>query len=230
MSLLLFDIDGTLLLSGGAGLRAMSRAFDDTFGVARAFDGIQPAGKTDTFLLGSALERAGLDNTPAHHQRFRTAYLPALAAELARPGTSRAGVMPGVEALLERLRAQTGWHVALLTGNYEGAARLKLRHFGLDQFFEWGVFGEESDDRRVLARIALERARARDVPEPSCAGAVVIGDTPDDVACAHAAGARVLAVATGSYTCDELTAAGAHHAVTDLSDTDAVLSLLGEGR
>jgi phosphoglycolate phosphatase len=215
LSLLLFDIDGTLLLSGGAGMRAMSRAFHETFGLARAFEGVHPAGKTDTFLLASALERAGL-----------AAYLPALATELARPGTGRSGVMPGVEALLSRLRAQRGWHLALLTGNYEQAARLKLEHFGLNGFFDWGVFGEESGDRRVLGRIALERARARDVPEPSCAGAIVIGDTPDDIACAHAAGARSLAVATGSFTLDELTSAGAHHAVEDLSDTDAVLAML----
>jgi phosphoglycolate phosphatase len=226
LSLLLFDIDGTLLLSGGAGMRAMSRAFHETFGLARAFEGVHPAGKTDTFLLASALERAGLGDSPAHHDRFRAAYLPALATELARPGTGRSGVMPGVEALLSRLRAQRGWHLALLTGNYEQAARLKLEHFGLNGFFDWGVFGEESGDRRVLGRIALERARARDVPEPSCAGAIVIGDTPDDIACAHAAGARSLAVATGSFTLDELTSAGAHHAVEDLSDTDAVLAML----
>jgi phosphoglycolate phosphatase len=226
LSLLLFDIDGTLLLSGGAGLRAMSIAFHETFGIARAFDGVQPAGKTDTFLLASALERAGIDDSPTHHDRFRAAYLSALATELARPGTGRSGVMPGVETLLARLHAQDGWHIALLTGNYERAARLKLQHFGLDGFFDWGVFGDESGDRRVLGRIALERARAREVPEPSCVGAVVIGDTPDDIACAHAAGARSLAVATGSYTVDELTAAGAHHAVADLSDTDAVLAML----
>ena len=223
---MLFDIDGTLLLTAGAGMRGMTRAFHETFGIARAFDGVQPAGKTDTFLLASALERAGLDNSRTHHDRFRTAYLSALATELARPGTGRSGVMPGVAVLLSRLRAQAGWHLALLTGNYETAARLKLRYFGLDEFFEWGVFGEESGDRRVLGRIALERARARDVPEPSCAGAVVIGDTPDDIACAHAAGARSLAVATGSFTRDQLTAAGAHHAVEDLSDTEAVLAML----
>ena len=228
MSLLLFDIDGTLLLSGGAGVRAMAHAFREAFGIDRAFDAVQPAGKTDTYLLSSALERAGLDDSPEHHDSFRTAYLPALATELGRPGTGRSGLMPGVEALLARLHGEGHWHIALLTGNYEGAAQLKLRHYGLDRFFEWGVFGEESKDRSVLACLALERARTRAVPEPSCAAAIVIGDTPEDIACARAAGVRSLAVATGPYSVGELTAAGAHAALVDLSDTNAVLRLLAE--
>ena len=228
MSLVLFDIDGTLILSGGAGMRAMTRAFHETFGVANAFDGMPPAGRTDTFLLAGALARAEVEDSPENHARFRDAYLPILADEIVRRGHGRYGVMPGIEALLTSLRAQTGWHLALLTGNYEGAARVKLRHFGLDGYFEWGVFGEESGDRRVLGRIALERARQRDIPEASCSAAIVIGDTPDDIACAQAVGARALAVATGSFTVEELTAAGAHVALVDLSDTDAVMGLLRE--
>ena len=224
--MLLFDIDGTLLLTAGAGMRGMTRAFHKTFGVPQAFDGIAPAGRTDTYLLSAALDRAGIPDTPEAHERFREAYPPALSDEIGRPASGRFGVMPGVEALLSALRAQTGWHLALLTGNYERAAQVKLRHFGLDRYFEWGVYGEESSDRRDLSRIALERARARAIPEASCAGAVVIGDTPDDVACAHAVGARSLAVATGPFSLDELTAAGAHTALMDLSDTDAVLKVL----
>ena len=226
MSLLLFDIDGTLLLTAGAGMRGMTRAFHETFGVPQAFDTIAPAGRTDTYLLSAALERAGIPDTPDAHARFREMYVPALVDEMSRPASGRFGLMPGVETLLSALRAQRGWHLALLTGNYERAAQVKLRHFGLDQFFEWGVYGEESADRRDLSRIALERARARDIPEASCAGAVVIGDTPDDVACAQAVGARSLAVATGPFSLDELTAAGAHITLVDLSDTDAVLKLL----
>jgi phosphoglycolate phosphatase len=227
LSLLLFDIDGTLLLSGGAGMRAMTRAFHETFGVPNAFDGMPPAGRTDTFLLAGAFARAEVEDSPAHHARFRDAYVPILVDEIAKRGHGRYGVMPGIEALLTSLRSQGGWHLALLTGNYEGAARIKLRHFGLDGYFDWGVFGEESGDRRVLGRIALERAREREIPETSCSAAIVIGDTPDDIACAHAVGARSLAVATGSFTVDELTAAGAHVALVDLSDTESVLRTLG---
>jgi phosphoglycolate phosphatase len=226
VSLLLFDIDGTLLLSGGAGMRGMTRAFHATFGVARAFDGIAPAGRTDTFLLSAALQRAAIPDTLEAHVRFRESYVAVLADELVRPATGRYGVMPGIEALLSRLHGADGWHLALLTGNYERAAQVKLRHFGLDHFFEWGVYGEESSDRRDLSRIALERARARDIPEASCAAAIVIGDTPDDIACAHSVGARSVAVATGPFSLDELTAAGAHTALVDLSDTEAVLRVL----
>jgi phosphoglycolate phosphatase len=226
LSLLLFDIDGTLLLTGGAGIRAMTRAFHETFGVSKAFDGIHPAGRTDTFLLSSALEHAGVERSHDNHLRFRAAYLLALAEEIVQPGDGRAGVMPGVEPLLEALVEQGCWHLALLTGNYEGAARVKLRHYGLDRYFEWGVFGEESDDRRVLGQIALQRARERNIPERSCATAVVIGDTPDDVVCAHAVGARSLGVATGPFTREQLSAAGAHATLVDLSDTSAVLELL----
>ena len=226
MSLLLFDIDGTLLLSGGAGMRAMTRAFDETFDVPNAFDGVPPAGRTDTFLLASAFGRAAIEDCAENRTRFLDAYVPILADEIVKRGHGRYGVMPGIDALLSALAAQSGWHVALLTGNYERAAQVKLQHFGLDRYFEWGVFGEESTDRRVLGRIALERARQRDIPETSCSAAIVIGDTPDDVACAHAMGARALAVATGSFTVDELTAAGAHTALVDLSDTEAVLKVL----
>lgn len=226
MSLLLFDIDGTLLLSGGAGMRAMTRAFHATFDVPNAFDGVPPAGRTDTFLLAGAFTRADVEDSAENRARFHDAYLPILSDEIVKRGHGRYGVLPGIETLLTSLRTQGRWHLALLTGNYEGAARVKLRHFGLDGFFDWGVFGEESGDRRVLGRLALERARQRDIPETSCSAAIVIGDTPDDVACAHAVGARAIAVATGSYTVEELAAAGAHTALVDLSDTEAVLKAL----
>lgn len=226
MSLVLFDIDGTLLLSGGAGVRAMTRAFASAFGVPDAFEGIAVAGHTDSFLLSQALARTKLADTPAVHERFRAVYLPLLVEEIARPGSGRRGVMPGVTALLTALAADRSFHPALLTGNYEEAARIKLSHFGLAGYFGWGAFGEESPDRNELGRRALARARERLVPAEACARAVVVGDTPHDVACARAAGARAIAVATGSYSRPELDAAGADEVVADLSDTRRVLALL----
>jgi phosphoglycolate phosphatase-like HAD superfamily hydrolase len=224
LSLVLFDIDGTLLLSGGAGVRAMTHAFHSTFGVADAFAGMVIAGRTDTYLLSSAFERAGLRDTPDAHARFHASYLPILATEIRQPGRGRHGLMPGVEALLTTLRARDGVHLALLTGNYEQAAKVKLDHFGLSRFFEWGVFGEESPDRNVLGRLALARAEQWRVPSAARQHPVVIGDTPDDVACAHAAGARAIAVATGSYSVEQLREAGADVALADLGDTDAVIA------
>jgi phosphoglycolate phosphatase-like HAD superfamily hydrolase len=226
LSLVLFDIDGTLLLSGGAGVRSMTLAFEMAFGVPDAFAGITIAGRTDTYLLSAAFERAGLPDTADAHSRFHTSYLPVLAREIHARGNGRYGVMPGVEALLATLEADAGIHLALLTGNYERAARLKLDHFGLNRFFAWGVFGEESPDRNVLGRLALVRAEANRVPAAARERPVVIGDTPDDIACAQAAGARAIAVATGSFSLDQLAAAGADVALADLSDTAAVLAAI----
>lgn len=226
MSLLLFDIDGTLLLSGGAGLRAMSRAFEQLFGVKEAFAASDVAGRTDTYILSTALAAAGLPDTREAHERFREAYIPLLHEEIARAATGRYGVMPGIEILLPELRGRDGFHLALLTGNFEPAAFIKLGHFGLAAFFEWGAFGEESADRNELGRVALQRAEARAVPPRLRERAVVIGDTPHDVVCAHAIGARALAVATGNYTVDQLSAAGADVALPDLSDIDRVLDCL----
>ena len=226
MSLILFDIDGTLLLSGGAGVRAMTRAFETVFGVPNAFDGIPVAGHTDTFLLSQALTRASLPDTADVHVRFRDVYVGILTEEIHRPGSGRRGVMPGVDPLLAAIAKRRSFHLALLTGNYERAAQIKLSHFGLADFFGWGTFGEESADRNELGRIAMGRAREQLVPPEACARAVVIGDTPHDIACAHAAGARAVAVATGGYSLAELEAAGADVALADLRDTARVLEVL----
>ena len=225
-ALVLFDIDGTLLLSGGAGVRSMTRAFESIFGVADAFAGMVIAGRTDTYLLSAAMARAGLPDTAEAHARFHASYLPILAGEIREQGNGRYGVMPGVEPLLAALQERDDVHLALLTGNYEQAAKIKLAHFGLSHFFEWGVFGEESPDRNVLGLIALARAEARSVPAAALEKPVVIGDTPDDIACAHAAGALALAVATGSYSVEQLREAGADIVLPDLSDTEAVLETI----
>jgi phosphoglycolate phosphatase len=226
LSLVLFDIDGTLLLSGGAGVRAMTLAFERAFGVADAFAGIQIGGRTDTYLLSRALRAFDLDDVPQAHDHFRQIYLALLADEIHQPGEGRRGLMPGVESLLQALRDDPACHVALLTGNYEAAARIKLDHFGIAQHFDWGAFGDESADRNDLGRIALARARTRQVPAHACETPVVIGDTPHDIECAHAIGARALAVATGSFGRPELAAAGADVVLEDLSETATVLALL----
>lgn len=226
MSLVLFDIDGTLLLSGGAGVRAMTRTFEMIFGVADGFRGVAIAGYTDTHLLSLALSRAHLPDTPETHTRFRDAYVSILAEEIRQPGDGPRGVMPGVDAVLAALGAEPRFHLALLTGNYERAAQIKLGHFGLAGFFSWGAFGEESADRNELGRVAMIRAHQQGVPDDARARAVIIGDTPRDIACAHAAGARAIAVATGAYSVEDLQAAGADVTLPDLSDTGHVLGLL----
>ncbi len=226
LSLLLFDIDGTLLLSGGAGVRAMTRTFEALFGVPDAFAGIPVGGNTDSFLLSAALTRANLPDQAGVHAQFRAAYLPVLEREIQWRGSGHYGVMPGVEPLLAAVRGSEPFHLALLTGNYEPAAQIKLAHFGLADYFSWGTFGEESTSRDDLGRIAMSRARQRQLPAKVLERAVVIGDTPHDIACARAAGVRMLGVATGHYSVADLETAGADQVLPDLTDTARVLEML----
>jgi phosphoglycolate phosphatase len=226
LSLLLFDIDGTLLLSGGAGVRAMTRTFESLFGVRDAFASSDIAGRTDTFILSDALTRAGLPDTPETHQQFREQYVAVLRDEITQPTQGRSGLMPGVQALLGAVHGTPPFQLALLTGNFEPAAYVKLGHFGIDGFFPWGVFGEESAQREELARLAMQRAESRQVPASVRDRTVVIGDTPHDIACARAIGARVLAVATGGYTLEQLVDAGGDLVLPDLSDTRRVLEFI----
>lgn len=225
-ALILFDIDGTLLLSGRAGLRAMTRAFTQTFGVSDAFAGASFAGRTDSFLVSYALKAAGLPDTAENHDRFREAYVPLLAEEIQHPGTGQKGLMPGARELIEALGEHDHLHLALLTGNYREAAEIKLTHFELWEFFEWGAFSDDSPDRNALVPIARQRAETYDVPDEALDRVIVIGDTPHDIECARVAGAMSIAVATGGHTVEELRAAGADIVLADLSDTEKVLSLL----
>src|SRR5687767_10581540 len=142
-ALILFDIDGTLLLSGRAGMRAMSRAFQQAFGITDAFAGESFGGRTDSYLVSKALEQAGLPDSEANHHRFRDTYLPLLAEEIQQPGQGHKGLMPGARELLEALEEYDHLHLALLTGNYREAAEIKLQHFEIWDFFE------RSEERRV---------------------------------------------------------------------------------
>jgi phosphoglycolate phosphatase len=225
-ALILFDIDGTLLLSGRAGLRAMTRAFADTFGITDAFAGESFGGRTDSYLVSKALAAAGLPDTPEQHDRFRDIYIPLLAEEIEHPGTGHKGLMPGARELLEALDQHHHLHLALLTGNYREAAEIKLQHFELWDYFEWGAFSDDAADRNALVPIARRRAETYDIPAAAIERVTVIGDTPHDIECARVAGARAIAVATGGFTVDQLREFGADEVLPDLSDTHAVVALL----
>lgn len=225
-ALILFDIDGTLLLSGRAGLRAMTRAFQQTFNIADAFKGENFGGRTDSYLVSKALQNAGLPDTPEQHRRFRENYIPLLAEEIQHPGTGHKGLMPGARELLEALDVFPDVHMALLTGNYREAAEIKLQHFEIWDYFEWGAFSDDAADRNELVPIACRRAETYDIPNEAIQRVIVIGDTPHDIECARVAGARSIAVATGGFTVEQLKEFGADDVVKDLSDTEAVISLL----
>ena len=137
-------------------------------------------------------------------------------------------MLPGITPLLEALGADRSAFLALLTGNFADAAEVKLAHFDLWRHFRCGAFGEDAHDRNHLVPVALERARAQGLgPHVEAAHVLVIGDTPRDIACAHAHGAAVVAVATGEYTADALRAAGAEVVFDDLSETTEVLRAIG---
>jgi len=225
-ALILFDIDGTLLLSGRAGLRAMTRAFETTFGITDAFADQHFGGRTDSFLVSKALNAAGLPDTPEQHHRFRENYIPLLAEEIEHPGTGHKGLMPGARELLEALDLFPDVHMALLTGNYREAAEIKLQHFEIWDYFEWGAFSDDAADRNALVPIACRRAETYDIPPEAIERVIVIGDTPHDIECARVAGAKSIAVATGGYTVEQLQEFGADGVLKDLADTEAVLALL----
>lgn len=226
MPLLLFDIDGTLVLTGGAGGRAMTRAFADVFGVKDAFRGVAMPGRTDPVIVADAMARAGLASEPASLARFRARYFDCLREEVTQPGEGRRGVMPGIRPLLETLASRDDVVVALLTGNYAEAARIKLEFYDLWHFFRFGAFGADAPTRDGLVPIALARAREDGSSDGTLARVIVIGDTPLDVASAHAAGSFAVAVATGGSSAAELAHAGADAVFQDLSDRDMFLALL----
>jgi phosphoglycolate phosphatase-like HAD superfamily hydrolase len=134
--------------------------------------------------------------------------------------------MPGARELLEALHDHHHLHLALLTGNYRDAAEIKLQHFEIWDFFEWGAFSDDSADRNELVPIARSRAETYDIPDEAIERVIVIGDTPHDIECARVAGAKSIAVATGGFTIEQLKEFGADEVLKDLSDTDAVLALL----
>lgn len=225
MTIVLLDIDGTLIRTGRAGSRAMNRAFEDLFGVAGAFDGVEMAGRTDKWIVDDAAARAGIDMTGGNFQRFRDRYFSRLTETLREPSPGK-GVLPGVRRLLDTIDTRDDIFPALLTGNCEEGARIKLQHFDIWKHFRCGAYGDEISDRNALFGVALERAQACGAPYVHASDVIVIGDTVHDVTCAKAAGARSVAVATGPCDVDTLRKSGADVVVRDLTDTDAFFRML----
>jgi phosphoglycolate phosphatase len=204
----------------------MSLAFEDVFAIGNALTGIPMAGRTDAWILNDAAAAHGISPDASELSRFRDRYLHHLAIELEQTGTARKGLMPGVRELLDALAPRDDVYLALLTGNYEAGARLKLEYFDLWKYFSCGAFGDAAPHRNVLVPKALTAVAACGGPVFTAADAIVIGDTPLDVGCAAHVGARSLAVATGSHSVEELRAAGADVVLKDLSDTEEVVRLV----
>ena len=228
MKLVLFDIDGTILLTAGAGRRAIVAAIGEEVGGNPAFDRVRFDGKTDPQIVSELLEVAGQrgPHPPARVETLCRRYVSLLAHELRQP-SARTTVMPGVHALLDRLEAETGVLLGLLTGNLAEGAALKLRSGGLDPArFRVGAYGSDASDRPALPPIAAERARSYFGRVPSGAEVVIIGDTPADVGCGQCIGARAVGVATGAYSVADLEICGAHAVFQDLSETERVMEAI----
>jgi len=219
---LLFDIDGTLIVSGGAGARALEQAFVELTGIERALSGVKLDGATDLAIIREALESAGREVTPELMDQLVRRYTALLPGELERAEGYR--LLEGVEALLEKLASELR-DFGLCTGNVREGARAKLARGGVwDHFargFEGG-FGSDAEVRSDIVRAALRRAEAHRGRPLRAMEALVIGDTPRDVLAAHEVGVPVLAVATGRYSAEELRRAGADMVVDSLADPVAL--------
>lgn len=224
--LLLFDIDGTLMLSGGAGGDAMRSVATKLFGETFTFDGIEFGGNLDPLIFAEAAQRCRLDDDhDVCHDRFRTAYVGELATRLLDPVCVT--VMPGIHELLAQLRAMEHVVLGLLSGNYSEAAPLKLTAARIDHgMFRVTAFGDEAPARHDLVELAMRRYKRMLGEDVDPRRVLVIGDTPRDVAAARAHGCLSIAVATGGHTVDELLACGADVALDDLSDPRPLMDLL----
>jgi phosphoglycolate phosphatase-like HAD superfamily hydrolase len=228
--LVLFDIDGTLLISAGAGRRAIRAALAELIGDEDVFGRVRFDGKTDPQIVAELLHEAG-HAEPCEEARIAevcSRYVALLEAEL-EAGSTTVSLMPGVPDLLDRLEAEADVVLGLLTGNLERGAALKLQAGGLDPTrFLVGAYGSDSAHRPDLPAIAARRAETHFGRVPTGDEVVIIGDTPADIACGRGIMARAVAVATGSYSVAELASHGPHAVFPDLAATeDVVAALLG---
>lgn len=222
MIAVLFDIDGTLLASGGAGKAALELAFTEVFGVALRTQ-IPYAGRTDRAIGRDLLKEHDVEPSEQNWHTLLTGYLDRLPDSLNRHDGR---VLPGMLTLLETLRQRDDVAIGLLTGNVRAGARVKLGHYGLFDHFEFGGFGDHHFERDDVAREAFAQTRTHLGDHVTPDRVWVIGDTPADVRCARAIGANVVAVATGIHTCEQLHETSPELTLRDFSDPAPFLSLL----
>jgi phosphoglycolate phosphatase-like HAD superfamily hydrolase len=215
---LLFDIDGTLITTGGAGVKAFGAAFESEFQIKNAAEGLHFAGRTDSSLLREIFLRHGIEHTEQNIERFRDSYVFWLDHYLSQlPGK----VCPGTFETLGKVRELDSKIIlGLLTGNIRLGAEIKLRHFGLWDYFQIGAFGDDHEDRNQISCIAQQRCTLPAGGAVQGSEILVIGDTPHDVTCGRAIGAQVMAVATGTYTVGELKSCGPDYVLENFLQAD----------
>ena len=222
--LLLWDIDSTLINSAGAGMKSLRNAIARRYGVDDDLNDIEIAGRTDAHIARSILAKYGVATTAENVSAFLDEYLAGL--EKLLPHTN-GRVLPGVTELLERMHTREDRILALLTGNLQRGAELKLRRYGLWEYFEFGAFADDHHDRNQLGPFARTRACERHQFDFPPHAIDVIGDTAHDIACGKAIGARTIAVATGFSTREQLAEHAPDFVFEDLSDVESVIAQLG---
>src|SRR5215468_7380178 len=224
MKLVLFDIDATLISTGAAGADAMRDVFAELCGIPDGFAGIEMSGKTDMAIFREALIYHQLDEAVVSVDVFQERYISRLRLTLQEAHRPRR-LMPGFPGLLEELAEQPDIVLGLLTGNFAMGAQLKLESFGIWHYFRLGAYGSDHVDRNALVPIALQRTQALLGHTIPLQQTFVIGDTPRDIACAHAHGARAVAVATGGYSLAELRRYEPEHAFENLADVPTIVRI-----
>lgn len=218
----LFDIDGTLVSTGGAGRAAFEAALREEFGLDALRGNVPMSGRTDRAIAGDLFRVHDIEDTTENWQRLRGGYLGRLPAALAeRPGR----VLPGVVALLDELERFAHVTLGLLTGNIAEGARVKLSHFDLFHRFRFGAFGDVQRDRDGVAREAEQLIRQHVAADHPADRIWIVGDTPLDVQCARAIGARAVAVATGVHSVDDLAPSVPDFLVADLCDVAEIVEI-----
>ncbi len=223
MKVCLFDIDGTLVQTDGAGQHAFAETFAEEFGVAELSNDVPFAGRSDRGIAGGLFEIHGIENSQANWDRFREAYVKKIDFHVEQRDGA---VLPGVVELIERVEAIGDVHLGLLTGNVEAAAESKLRYYGLWDRFAFGGYGDVHPDRNDIAATAAAKAREKHGRITREERVVVIGDTPNDVRCARSIGAYAVAVATGHTNPIELAAANPDILIPTLEEADDILAFL----
>jgi phosphoglycolate phosphatase-like HAD superfamily hydrolase len=220
VKLLLFDVDQTLISTGGAGIRALNRAFQKLYTVENAMDGILPHGKTDPGIIREIFLshpvpslKDGSDGFPTSFTAIVESYLGFLNDEI--ESTSSYKILPGIEGILNSLSCRSDIAIGLATGNVEAGARIKLERGKLNRYFLFGGFGSDSENRTELVRCGAEKASAYMGCRPAPDDVFVIGDTPRDIVAGREAGFLTVGVATGKYSKAELQESGATVAISD---------------
>lgn len=216
----LFDIDGTLLSSGGAGQHAMEQALLRVFDVTGPYEDIPAAGRTDRAIMTDLFRHHRIEASTENWNIFLEEYIRQLPLSLA---AMKGQVLPGIVDLLDELALAEAVDLGLLTGNFRRGADLKLRHYQIDHHFRFGGYGDDDFDRDDVARRALADACSHLRRDIDGDAVWVIGDTPSDVKCGRAIGAKVIAVATGIFTADELATCEPDVLLDDFSDVTSVL-------